>query len=460
MSFEGIEHMGRLFGTDGVRGIANQELTCELAMKIGRAAAAVLASDSRRTGFVIGMDPRASSGMLAAAMAAGICSAGGDVQMLGVVPTPAVAYLAGVYGADAGIMISASHNSAEYNGIKLFSGDGFKLPDETEEQIEALVSDETYMDTLATGSAVGRVTDREDAADVYVEHLLKTTPLSPEGVSLAVDCANGAASATARKLFSALGADCRILNDGPDGMNINERCGSTHMDDLRRYVVENRLDMGVAFDGDADRCMCVDGDGNIVDGDFMMTIFAKDMLERGKLHKNTVVGTVMSNFGLSRFCEENGIRLVRADVGDRYVLEEMLKNDYSFGGEQSGHLIFREYATTGDGQLTAIRLIDLLKRQKLSLAEAASIMKRFPQVMMNVGVRQEGKARLHTDPVIMDAMESEKSRLGDEGRLLVRASGTEPLIRVMAEGFDEYRIRACVERIARLIADRLSEYSS
>lgn len=449
--------MGILFGTDGIRGIANRDLSCELMMKIGRAAASVLASGSKRPRFVIGMDPRISSEMLAASIAAGICSAGGDVELLGVVPTPAVAFLVSKYGADAGVMISASHNSAEYNGVKFFSDIGLKLSDETEEQIERIVLGENEESCTEHIAELGRISIRADAVDVYVEYLKKTVGNSLAGISVAVDCANGAASATVRKLFSELNVDCRILNDRPDGMNINRLCGSTHLENLRQYVLEHRLDMGIAFDGDADRCVCIDAYGNTVDGDFLMAIFAKDLKRRGLLRNDTVVCTVMSNFGFMRFCDECGIQKELVRVGDRYVIEAMLEHDCNFGGEQSGHLIFRDYATTGDGQLTAIQLLSLLKRWHISLSDAASIMKRFPQVIINVPVSADGKKRLSIDAEIASAIEKERIALGDEGRLLVRASGTEPLIRVMTEGMNEQQIGECAEQIARLIKARLSE---
>lgn len=449
--------MGRLFGTDGVRGIANEKLTCELAMELGRAAAVVLSDNARRRPiFAIGMDTRISSEMLACAMAAGLCSVGADVYMLGVVPTPAVPYLVGKYKADAGVMISASHNSAEFNGIKLFSGDGYKLPDELEEQIETIVLDAGSAPKLSSGTDIGKVVTRTTAVKDYVDHLKSTIPISLAGMSVAVDCANGSASVTARKLFSELGADCHILFDQPDGLNINEACGSTHMEALRDYVLEHGLDIGVAFDGDADRCLCVDGQGNTVDGDFIMAICALDMLRRGKLERNTVVGTIMTNMGFQRFCEENGIRLVTTKVGDRYVLEEMLLEEYSFGGEQSGHVIFRDFATTGDGQLTAIQLLSLLKRENMTLEQATKIMTRYPQVMINVKVTHEGKLKFYMDGEVKAAIEAGKAALGKDGRVVVRVSGTEPLIRVMTEGQDGERITRVAKEIAAVVRERLA----
>lgn len=448
--------MGRLFGTDGVRGIANTELTCELALDIGRAAALVLAKDGRRRPkCVIGTDTRASSPMLDAALTAGLCSVGADVIRLGVVPTPAVAYLVGKYKADAGIMVSASHNAAPWNGIKLFGGDGYKLPDALEAEIEHLVSDALGFPT-PVGGEVGQVTVATSAVKDYVDHLKSTALVMPTGLRVAVDCANGAASATAALLFSELGCEVTLLSDAPNGVNINEECGSTHPNRLAAHVVRHELDVGVAFDGDADRCLCVDHTGAVVDGDTLMAIFAKDLSERGKLAGETVVGTVMSNFGLSKFCEEHGLRFVTTKVGDRYVLEEMLLGDYAFGGEQSGHIIFRDFATTGDGQLTAVQLLSYLKRCDRSLHELGRGMKRYPQHAVNVAVAEEVKYGFYTNSAVQAAVREAKAVLGDSGRIVVRPSGTEPLIRVMAEGEDESVVAELAKRVAEVIREQLS----
>lgn len=449
--------MGRLFGTDGVRGVANEKLTCELAMEIGRAAAMVLSDNSRRRPiFAVGMDTRISSGMLASALTAGLCSVGADVYQLGVVPTPAVAYLVGKYKADAGVMISASHNSFEFNGIKIFSGDGYKLPDDLENQIEAILLDHTVAPNFSIGNDVGMVQDKPTAVKDYVDHLKSTVPMSLVGVKLAVDCANGSAAMTARRLFDELGADAHIMFDAPDGRNINDGCGSTHLEALSEYVRANGLDIGIAFDGDADRCLAVDGDGNVVDGDFIMAILALDMRARGKLARDTVVGTIMANMGFARFCEDNGLKFVATKVGDRYVLEEMLLNEYSFGGEQSGHVIFRDFATTGDGQMTAIQLLCHLKREGITLKEAAKIMTHYPQVMINVKVSPDGKRRFYIDGEVKAAIERGKQELGKDGRVVVRVSGTEPLIRVMAEGLDQQKIEDVTNRIADVVKERLA----
>ncbi len=443
--------MGRLFGTDGIRGIAGETLTRELAMEIGGAAAEVLSGLRRRPLFVIGKDTRMSSDMLECAIAAGLCSVGADVIFTGVVPTPAVAYLIGKYKADAGVMISASHNSAEFNGIKVFGGDGYKLADALEEQIEAIVLDGAEMRKPSVGIDLGKATHAENACLDYVNYLKTTVPYSLDGLRIAVDCANGSASTTAHKLFTELGADATFLFDTPDGTNINAGCGSLHLDALKAYVVEHGLDAGIAFDGDADRCLCVDDTGSEIDGDIIMAICAKDMKERGKLNHDTVVGTIMTNMGFMRFCEENGLRFSATKVGDRYVLEEMLLENYSFGGEQSGHLIFRDFATTGDGQLTAIQLLSMMARRKEKLSELARIMEKYPQVMVNVKVSPEGKIAFYSDPCVRAATERARAELGSEGRIVIRVSGTEPLVRVMVEGRELDK----VTRIANEAADSI-----
>ena len=449
--------MGRLFGTDGVRGIANTELTCELAMEIGRAAASILSDGlHRRPTFVIGSDTRASSDMLGSAIIAGLCSVGADVVQLGVVPTPAVAYLVGKYKADAGVMISASHNPAEFNGIKIFSGSGFKLPDMVEEIIEDLILAPTKSYAKPIGGEVGKITYATDAAEEYIRHIKSSANLSLDGLKIAIDCANGSASATAPQLFEQLGADVTILNASPDGVNINKDCGSTHLDLLSKYVVENGFDCGVAFDGDADRCLCVDENGNEIDGDMILAICSLDLRSRGKLNKNAVVGTIMTNFGFTRFCDENNLHFVATKVGDRYVLEEMLQEDYSLGGEQSGHIIFRDFATTGDGQLTAAQLLVILKKSGKKLSELASVMKRSPQTMINLKISNEGKISFYTDVEIEKKLEWAKAELGRTGRIVVRPSGTEPLIRVMVEGDDEVQIARVANEVADVIKARLS----
>lgn len=448
--------MGRLFGTDGVRGVANKEITAELAMNIGRAAAVVLTKGRRRSPLVvIGKDTRISSDMLESALVAGLCSVGADVITVGVMPTPAVAYLVKQYKADAGIMISASHNPYPYNGIKIFNGEGFKLHDDLENRIEALVLDEPKQLALAEVDELGSLSIKQSAAADYIEHLKSTVPTSLEGLRIAIDCANGAASATAPQLFRELGAEVSVLSAAPDGLNINEKCGSTDMTALRAYVMENKLDAGVAFDGDADRCLCVDEQGNEIDGDFIMAICALDLKQRGKLRRNTVVGTIMANMGFNKFCEENDIHFVPTKVGDRYVLEEMELENYRFGGEQSGHVIFRDYSTTGDGQLTAIQLLCYMRSSGKKLSELAAVMKRYPQVMKNITVSPEGKVAFYNNEAVSEIIGKYKEQLGDDGRVVVRVSGTEPLIRVMVEGSELSAIDDIAADIAAVVEKEL-----
>ena len=448
--------MGRLFGTDGVRGVANQELTCELAMHVGRAAAMVLTDGTyRRPKILIGKDTRLSSDMLENALTAGLCSVGANVVQLGVVPTPAVAYLVGKYKADAGIMISASHNPCEFNGIKIFSGDGYKLPDALEERIEAIVLDHEAEPPCCTGGEIGRVEPAPDVVRDYVDHIKSTVPFALDGMKVAFDCANGSAARTAELLFSELGAECHMLSDKPDGVNINAGCGSTHMESLIDYVKSHSLDAGIAFDGDADRCLAVDENGNLVDGDVLMAICSLDMKSRGKLEKSAAVGTIMSNLGFIRFCEKNGIKFSATKVGDRYVLEEMLLERYNFGGEQSGHIIFHDFATTGDGQLTAAQLLSILRRRGAKLSSLATVMEKYPQVLVNIQVAQDGKLRFYTDAHVKRAIEEAEKKLGNEGRIVVRPSGTEPLLRVMVEGRDDAVINEVAGAVAEVIRTRL-----
>lgn len=451
--------MGRLFGTDGIRGIANKDLTCELATQLGRAAASVLINKNNRNPVVIiGKDTRLSSDMLETAMAAGLCSVGASVINLGVVPTPAVAYLVGKYKADAGIMISASHNSYEYNGIKIFSGDGYKLPDILEEKIEDIIlGKENIEDEYATDDCIGTISYAETAIRDYIEHIKSTIHFSLDGIEVALDCANGSAAATAETLFTELGAKVHLLNVEPDGINVNANCGSTHMKGLADYVkAHDEVCAGIAFDGDADRCLAVDENGEMIDGDLIMAICSLDMKSRGKLLQNCVVGTIMTNLGFVRFCEENNMKFEATKVGDRYVLEEMLLSNFNFGGEQSGHVIFRDFATTGDGQLTAAHLLSILRRREARLSSLATIMQRFPQVTENITVTSEGKAEFYTDRKIRKAIDDATATLGTDGRVIVRPSGTEPLLRVMVEGQDEKQIRKIAHDISKVIKEELA----
>lgn len=448
--------MGRLFGTDGVRGVANKDLTCELAMKLGRAAAAVLTNKStRHPRVIIGKDTRLSSDMLENAMAAGLCSVGASVVLLGVVPTPAVAYLVEKYKADAGIMISASHNSYEYNGIKIFSGDGFKLPDDLEERIESLILGEAPLPAAPADSDLGTVETAPNALRDYIDHVKSTVHFSLDGLEIALDCANGSSAMTAETLFTELGAKVHMLANEPNGVNINDGCGSTHMEALVEYVKTHKVDAGIAFDGDADRCLAVDENGEPVDGDFIMAICGLDMKSRGKLNRNCIVGTIMTNLGFIKFCEANGIHFEATKVGDRYVLEEMLLENYSFGGEQSGHVIFRDFATTGDGQLTAAQLLSIMKRREAKLSSMTTVMERYPQTMKNIRVSPEGKLAFYTDPKVKQAIDAATKTLAGNGRVIVRPSGTEPLLRVMVEGQDLALIEKIAEDISEVIKEEL-----
>lgn len=447
--------MGRLFGTDGARGIANSELTCEMAMNIGRAAAFVLTRENvKRPKVLIGKDTRASSNMLEMALASGLCSVGADVVLAGFIPTPAVAYLISDCGADAGVMISASHNPCEYNGIKLFNNSGYKLPDSIEEEIESLVLDDMSPIKFPTGGDVGNVFIRHDYVDKYIDHIIDSTDVKLSGLKIALDCSNGSASYTAQRIFKALGAELHIMHANPDGENINANCGSTHMKGLIDYVNAYGMDLGLAFDGDSDRCLAVDEKGNLIDGDRLIAVFAKALKEQGKLKGNTAVVTVMTNIGFKQFAKENGINIAETGVGDRYVLEEMLKKDYIIGGEQSGHIIFKDFATTGDGQLTGVQFASIMARTGKTASELASVMQVYPQTMINVPASPELKALLKTDDDIKNSISSVAERLGDDGRILVRASGTEPLIRVMLEGKNIKEIAAMAEEVAAVIKSK------
>ena len=449
--------MGRLFGTDGARGVANAELTPELAMNIGRAAAMVLISDEvEHPTILIGKDTRLSGDMLEGALIAGLCSVGANVHILGVVPTPAVAYLVGKYNADAGIMISASHNPFEFNGIKIFSSDGCKLPDALENRIEEIVLDHVVPYASATDENIGRVTYDTEAADLYIDHLVSAVDCDFEGMEIALDCSNGSSSRTAEKLFTKLGAKVHMLFDEPDGVNINRDCGSTHMSKLQKYVREHKLSCGLAFDGDADRCLAVDENGNLVDGDYLIAICANDMKQRGVLKKNAVVGTIMTNMGFNKFCEENDMHFVSTKVGDRYVLEAMMQEGYNIGGEQSGHIIMLDHATTGDGQLTAAMLIKVMTETGKSLAQLCEGIEDYPQLLVNVKITESGKGKWNKVPAIMDCISAAEKELGGSGRVLVRESGTEPLVRVMVEGKDMDMVKRLADSIAEEVKRSLT----
>lgn len=449
--------MGRLFGTDGARGIANDELTAELAMNIGRAAAMVLINDEvEHPTVLIGKDTRLSGDMLEGALIAGLCSVGANVKLLGVVPTPAVAYLVKKYGADAGIMISASHNPFEFNGIKIFSSEGYKLPDDLENRIEEIVLDNVVPYAIADGENIGRVSNLTSAVDDYIDHVVEAVGCDLSGMEVALDCSNGSSSRTAEKLFTKLGVKVHMLFDEPDGVNINKDCGSTHIGKLQAYVQKNKLCAGLAFDGDADRCLAVDENGNLVDGDFLIAICADDMKKRGELKKNTAVGTIMTNMGFSKFCEKNGLNFVATKVGDRYVLEEMLQQGYNIGGEQSGHIIFLDHSTTGDGELSGAMVLSIMKRTGEKLSDLAKVMERYPQVLINVKVSASGKLSFYTDKEIKAEIKRITEILGDSGRILIRVSGTEPLVRVMLEGENLEQIQSLAEEAAQVVRERLA----
>ena len=448
-----------MFGTDGVRGVANTELTAELALCLGRAAAYVLTKHlgKRRAKIIIGKDTRISSDMLENAFAAGVCSYGADAHILGVVPTPAVAHLVKEYKADAGVMISASHNPVEFNGIKLFNKDGFKLKDEIEDEIEETIKNGCDGVETVVGTDLGRVIYEDNAAADYIKHIIKAVDSKAEGIKVVLDCANGSASATAERLFKALGADVRLISDSPDGTNINLDCGSTHIENLKAAVKLNKAQLGLAFDGDADRCLAVDENGEEVDGDKIISIFAWYMKDKGILPEDTAVVTVMSNLGFFEFADKYGINAISAKVGDRYVLEKMLDGGYVLGGEQSGHIILSKFASTGDGQLTGAYLLKIIKESGKKMSELASMMEKYPQVIRNVTASAEGKAKLETDKEIKEKIAAVSEELKKCGRVLVRASGTEPLIRVMIEGKDALQIERAAEEIASVIEKRINQ---
>jgi len=451
--------MGRLFGTDGVRGIANKDLTNDLAMQIGRAAAEILIknknSDTKPV-VMIGKDTRASGDMLEAALTAGFCSVGVNVLSVGVVPTPAVAYLVGKYNCDAGVMISASHNPCEYNGIKIFQGNGYKLPDALEEEIEAIILDNAEEVEMKLGGEVGTRTYCKTAVEDYINHVVSVSDVRFDGLNIAIDTSNGSASVCAKEIFTRLGAKCHMLSDTPDGVNINKNCGSTHPEELMKFVKANKLDLGLAFDGDADRMLAVDENGNLIDGDKIIAICAVQMKQEGKLKQDTAVVTVMSNMGFFKFCDNYDIRCAKTAVGDRYVLERMLDKGYNIGGEQSGHVIFLDYATTGDGELSGVKLIETVVKSGTTLGELAKVMTVYPQVLINVEVTAEGKKKYNNDEYIISAVQEAEMELNGEGRVLVRVSGTEPLVRVMLEGKNIEQITALGNQIADVVKDRLS----
>ena len=448
--------MGRLFGTDGVRGIANTELTSTLAFKLGKAGAYVLSKEDERPIVLIGKDTRISGDMLEDSLSAGVLSMGGNVIKVGVLPTPAIAYLVRYFNADAGVVISASHNPFEHNGIKFFNGDGFKLDDELEEDIEDIIARDLDISSHITGDRLGRVLEaEEDALLLYAEFLKKTIHVDISGMEVAVDCANGAAYKVAEKVFTDLGAKLHIIHNSPDGTNINKKCGSTHPESLQTLVRKTGVCVGLAFDGDADRLIAVDERGEVVDGDRTIYICAKMLKELESLPGNLVTTTVMSNIGFHKAIKALGLKLDITQVGDRYVLESMLRTGCVIGGEQSGHIIFRNHTTTGDGILSALQLLQAMKLAEKPLSVLAEEVVLYPQILKNAKVKNENKKRFEKDAEIISAIKVVEEKLQGEGRVLIRPSGTEPLVRVMIEGKKLDEITLLAESLAQLISKNL-----
>ena len=441
--------MARLFGTDGVRGTANTQLTPELAYRLGRAAAQYFGREVQRPKIIVGRDTRLSGTMLAAALGAGICSAGGDAYLLGVICTPAVSYLTEQVGANAGVVISASHNSFEDNGIKFFANNGYKLPDAIEDEIADIVAQDIDYSTAPNGSSVGKIIVQEGLDELYIKHILNTAPCRLRGLRVVMDCANGANSKIAPTILRLLGAEVIPIFDTPNGININNGRGSTHLEALRMKVIEYGADIGVANDGDADRCLVVDEKGRELDGDQIMLIIARELMRRKKLKDRMLVVTVMSNIGLHKAFKEMGGQTCKTKVGDRYVLEEMVKHGYNLGGEQSGHIIFSEFAKTGDGILTAVQLMCTMVQNNMRLSELAKLMTKYPQTLLNVPVKD--KNGWEENRAIQEVVAKYTEELGDNGQILVRASGTEPLIRIMAEGPSQLQLEEIAGKIAAVV---------
>ena len=447
--------MGRLFGTDGVRGVANSELTPELAFKLGRAGAYVLSRDNARPVFIIGKDTRLSGDMLEDALSAGILSVGGNVIKVGVLPTPAVAHLVRAYGADAGVVISASHNPFEYNGIKFFKWDGFKLDDDVEDEIEDIILRDRDVSSDIIGDKLGKVVEADDdALELYARYLESTIDVEIKGRKIVLDCANGASYKVAEKVYRDLGADVTVIGNSPNGTNINDKCGSTHPENLQEEVVRQGAELGLAYDGDADRLIAVDEKGRIIDGDKLICICAKMMADRGELTHNLVTATVMSNIGFHKYLESLGCKVEVTGVGDRYVLESMLKTGGQIGGEQSGHIIFRNHSTTGDGILSSLQLLQAVIMSGRKPSELADEIEIFPQVLKNARVKNENKTKYTNDPYIQNAISKIEKYMEGSGRVLIRPSGTEPLVLVMIEGQDIEQITMMAEKLAILITKR------
>ena len=447
--------MGQLFGTDGVRGIVNKDLDRNLAIKIGTAVSRVLKSNlnKNKLKFIIGSDTRESKDMFTNAISYGVTEEGCDMINVGVLPTPAIAYLVKLYGLDGAFIVSASHNPSEYNGIKVLDKDGFKLSDELELECEKIILNDFKMNESIKEK--GSFTNDKTAIEHYVNYLVSTVDEKFKNIKILIDTANGAAYETANKVFNELGCNYTIINNNPDGKNINENAGSTHIEGLQEKVVEGNYDIGIAYDGDADRCILVDEKGNVIDGDFIIAIIGNELKKEGKLTNNTVVGTIMSNMGLKKFCEEKNINFVDTKVGDKYVLREMLKEGHIIGGEQSGHIIFKELANTGDGELTSLQILNIMAKENKKLSELASIMRKYPQKMINVEVTKEGKESFEKSDEIKEVIKSYEDKLGDRGRVNVRPSGTENLIRVMFEGETQEEVDSLCQELASYIEKKL-----
>lgn len=446
--------MGRMFGTDGVRGIANMELTADIAYNLGKAGAFVLTEGTHKPKILVGMDTRISGDMLEAALVSGILSVGAEAICAGVIPTPAVAYLTRKYGADAGVVISASHNPVEYNGIKFFNNKGYKLSDSIEDKIQAVIESNFEGVPMPTGADLGKKTIEESALEDYIEFAKSTIDVDLKGLKVALDCANGASYKAAVTTFRQLGAEVVVINNDPDGVNINKNCGSTHPEELMDYVVKKDCDLGLAFDGDADRCLAVDEKGTLINGDFIMAICGRYMKEQGKLDRDVVVVTVMSNLGLDIALKKCGIKTVKTKVGDRYVLEEMVKEGYKLGGEQSGHIIFLDHNTTGDGLVTALNISAIVKKSGKKLSELAAMMHELPQVLVNATVPNSKKDIYIKDTEIAAQIKKMEEKMDGSGRVLIRPSGTEPLVRVMLEGENQGEIDEMAHSLAKLIEEK------
>ena len=455
--------MRKYFGTDGIRRIANTELSPELVYRVAKAGAYVLSKHSDHTPTIlIGRDTRISGTLIESAMTAGFLSYGANVKSLGVIPTPGVAYLTKKLKADASVVISASHNTYEFNGVKYFSNKGMKIPDEIEEEIEEIMDSDKLSDFTAVNEKIGTAEVRTDLLDEYVYFFRKNfeeefEDFDRDNFVVAIDTANGATSVVADKVFTALGIQHYIMNNTPNGVNINENCGSTHLNMLKKYVLENKCNLGIAYDGDGDRCLAIDENGNEIDGDKLLAVISNYMKEKGTLKKDSVVATVMSNLGLKKYAEENNINCIQTKVGDRYVLEEMLKNGYNIGGEQSGHIIFLDYNPTGDGILTSLMLIKVMLEKQKTASELCKIINIYPQVLINAKVASDKKEEYKTDPEIKEAIEKLEAEFSGNGRVLIRPSGTEPLVRVMLEGENQDYIQKKAEELAKLIESKLSK---